>query len=138
MSAVIIHANGEESVETISSYKSYGSLRHSWKTSKGEIHLYAKKKGKAGDENKYEFPPPVDSELYFGKCLLVNPDGDLTVERWNEFYEKIMKFEDIEQTESEEEEMPEGEYTNGYLKDGFIVSDNELEEEPYKIDLNNK
>ncbi len=138
MNAVIIHANGEETAETISSYKTYGSLRHSWKTPNGEIQLYAKKKGRAGNENKYEFPPPIDSELYFGKCLLVNTVGDLTIEMWHDFYEKIMQFEDIENTESEEEEMPEGEYTNGYLKDGFIVSDNELEEEPYKIDLNNK
>lgn len=137
MNAIIIHANGEETLENVSCYKSYGSLRQSWKTSNGEIHLYAKKKGRAGNENKYEFPPPVDSELYFGKCLLVNPTCDLTIELWHDFYEQIMKFEDIENTESEEEEMPEGEYTNGYLKDGFIVSDNELEEEPYKIDLKN-
>jgi hypothetical protein len=39
-----------------------------------------------------------------------------------------MQFEDIEETEEEEEE---GEFSNGYLKDGFVVSDNELEEEPY-------
>jgi hypothetical protein len=55
---------------------------------------------------------------------------------WNEFYESIMQFEDIADTEDEEEEdMPEGEYTNGYLKDGFVVSDNELEEEPYNLPI---
>ena len=86
-------------------------------------------------ENKYEFPPPVDSALYFGRCLLVNPSGDLTIEMWNEFYEGIMQFEDMEDTEEEEEDMPEGEYTNGYLKDGFVVSDNELEEEPYNLPI---
>jgi len=42
-----------------------------------------------------------------------------------------MQFEDIEETEEEEEEIVDGEYTHGYLKDGFVVSDNELEEEPY-------
>jgi hypothetical protein len=52
---------------------------------------------------------------------------------WNDFYESIMQFEDIEGTEEEEEEMPEGEFSNGYLKDGFVVSDNELEEEPYTM-----
>ena len=138
MSVVIIHPNGEESLDTLQSFKSYGSLQHTWKTSTYEIHLYAKKRGKAGTENKYEFPPPVDNVLYFGKCLLVNPSGDLTIEMWHEFYESIMQFESIEETESEAEELPEGEYTNGYLKDGFVVSDNELEEEPYKIDLNKK
>ena len=138
MSVVIIHPNGEETVDNIQSFKSYGSLQHTWKAATYEIHLYAKKRGKAGTENKYEFPPPVDNVLYFGKCLLVNPSGDLTIEMWHEFYESIMQFESIEETESEPEDLPEGEYTNGYLKDGFVVSDNELEEEPYKIDLNKK
>jgi hypothetical protein len=95
--------------------------------------LYAKKRGKAGTENKYEFPPPVDSALYFGDCLLVNTSGDLTPEMWNEFYEGVLQFEDIEGTEEEEEEVVEGEFSNGYLKDGFVVSDNELEEEPYNL-----
>jgi hypothetical protein len=43
----------------------------------------------------------------------------------------VLQFEDIEGTEEEEE--VEGEFSNGYLKDGFVVSDNELEEEPYHL-----
>ena len=31
--------------------------------------IYSKNKGKAGSENKYELPPPIDSELYFGKMI---------------------------------------------------------------------
>ena len=61
----------------------------------------------------------------------MNPSGDLTIEMWNEFYEGIMQFEDIGTEEEEEEEA--GEFSNGYLKDGFVVSDNELEEEPYNL-----
>lgn len=133
MSVVIVHSNGEISMESKpSGYKSYGSLQHSWKTLTHDIQLYAKKRGKAGHENKYEFPPPVDDVLYFGSCLLVNPSGDLTIEMWNDFYESIMQFEDIE---TEEEEEPESGF-NGYLKDGFVVSDNELEEEPYTMPKN--
>lgn len=132
MSVVVVHTNGELTMEMKpSGYKSYGSLQHSWKTLTHDIQLYAKKRGKAGHENKYEFPPPVDSALYFGSCLLVNPSGDLTPEMWNEFYESVMQFEDIDGTEEEEEEEVEGEFSHGYLKDGFVVSDNELEEEPY-------
>jgi hypothetical protein len=134
MSVVVVHANGEMTMETKpSGYKSYGSLQHTWKTLTHDIQLYAKKRGKAGSENKYEFPPPVDSALYFGDCLLVNPSGDLTIEMWNEYYEGIMQFEDIAETEDEEEEEVEGEFSHGYLKDGFVVSDNELEEEPYNL-----
>ena len=134
MSVVVVHANGEMTMESKpSGYKSYGSLQHTWKTLTHDIQLYAKKRGKAGSENKYEFPPPVDSALYFGDCLLVNPSGDLTIEMWNEYYEGIMQFEDIAETEDEEEEVVEGEFSHGYLKDGFVVSDNELEEEPYNL-----
>ena len=136
MSVVLISTTGEMSTDTIQSYKSYGNLQHTWKTPTHDIQLYAKKRGKAGTENKFEFPPPVDSVLYFGKCLLVNPSGDLTVEQWVEFYDSIMQIVSLE-TESESEDDIEGETTNGYLKDGFVVSDNELEEEAYKIDLNN-
>lgn len=134
MSVVVVHTNGELTMETKpSGYKSYGSLQHSWKTLTHDIQLYAKKRGKAENENKYEFPPPIDAALYFGNCLLVNPSGDLTPEMWNEFYESIMQFEDIDETEEEEEEIIDGELSHGYLKDGFVVSDNELEEEPYNL-----
>ncbi len=134
MSVVVVHANGDLTMESKpSGYKSYGSLQHTWKTLTHDIQLYAKKRGKAGTENKYEFPPPVDSALYFGDCLLVNTSGDLTPEMWNEYYEGVMQFEDIAETEDEEEEVVEGEFSHGYLKDGFVVSDNELEEEPYNL-----
>jgi hypothetical protein len=133
MSCVIIHENGEETSDTVA-HKTYGTLQHTWKTPTYEIHLYAKKRGKAGTENKFEFPPPMDTPLLFGKCLLMNPAGDLTLEMWREFYESTMQFEDIEasECESEDEVIEGGEYTNGYLKDDFVVSDNELEEEAYK------
>jgi hypothetical protein len=131
MSCVIIHENGEETVDHVT-HKTYGSLQHTWKTPTHEIHLYAKRRGRAGTENKFEFPPPMDTKLLFGKCLLVNPAGELTLDAWHAFYESIMQFEDIEDTESEPEEHVEGEFSHGYLKDDFVVSDNELEEEPYK------
>ena len=134
--SIVITENGEEIMEQSPLNKSYGSLQHTWKTPSYEINLYAKKRGKAGGENTYEFPPPMDKSLFFGKCLLTS-SVDLTLEMWHSFYENVMKFEDIEDTEEEEEESIEGEVTKeGYLKDGFVVSDNELEEEPYKIDLN--
>jgi hypothetical protein len=43
-----------------------------------------------------------------------------------------MQFENIEASENESDEEVEGEFSQGYLKDDFVVSDNELEEEPYK------
>ena len=35
------------------------------------IELWAKDDGLANYENKYEFPPPVDNELFFGACALI-------------------------------------------------------------------
>tara|TARA_B100000902_G_C27154916_1_gene835634 strand:+ start:84 stop:740 length:657 start_codon:yes stop_codon:yes gene_type:complete len=101
------------------------------------IELWARNEGKAGTENKYDFPPPVDSKLYFGTCCLVRVDKvsneliSLSQEEWGCVYEKLFGgFEDIE----EEEEYSEDELANvpknmktksGYLKDNFVVEDND-------------
>ena len=47
-------------------------FQHVWKI-KDDMHIniYAKINGKAGSENKYDLPPPIDSELYFGNMALV-------------------------------------------------------------------
>ena len=110
-----------------------------------QIHVYGKNKGKAGQENKYDFPPPIDTTLFFGNCVLVhkNSEGkvlDLPLTEWEKIYEKLFGgFEDIEDS-SEEEEMDEEEMKimmdpstkftkEGYVKDDFIVDDDELEDE---------
>jgi hypothetical protein len=98
------------------------------------IALYAKVDGKAGQENKYDFPPPVDSALFFGKCVLVNRDGDLTAVDWNRIYEHL--FGGFEDLNSEGEEDDEDEYDElpltaaGYAKDGFVVDSDASEVEP--------
>lgn len=101
--------------------------------------LYAKKNGRFGFENKYDLPPPVDSALYFGTMLIVGEDAELnqpyslTTAIWEKIYEKLFGgFEDITQTDGEEEEdelanVPDELKTkNGYLKDGFVVDDKVL------------
>ena len=112
------------------------------------IQMYGKLNGKANMENKYDFPPPVDKQLYFGSCALVGmiPEGhftnkchiNLTLELWNKIYEKLFGgFEDLSLTckedENEEDELesiPNNMKTKkgGYLKDGFVV-DSETEED---------
>ena len=96
------------------------------------ISLFAKTTGKAGEENKYELPPPVDDILYFGKSILINEDGtDLTIEMWNKIYEALFGgFEDIgdEDSSEEEEDLTGVELTKeGYMKDSFIAdSDDDI------------
>jgi len=119
--------------------------RHTWKMKDHYISLYAKNSGRANNENTYELPPPIDSQLYFGKMLLVkhadeqisnNNVVDLTIEEWEKYYEKLFGgFIDLgdEDSYSEEEEIPEKYKTKeGYSKeDGFIVDDNEEEDVEY-------
>lgn len=110
------------------------------------ISMYGKSEGKANMENKYDFPPPVDSKLYFGCCALVAQSRDdankktqtnLSLELWNKIYEKLFGgFEDLTIAKSEEEDdLEEDELdavpkskktkTGGYLKDGFVVDDDD-------------
>jgi len=103
------------------------------------ISLFAKTTGRAGQENKYELPPPVDEILYFGRCLLVNEDGtDLTINMWNGIYEELFGgFEDIGDEDSEEEDEDLTGVTltkSGYMKDSFITDDGEIDgsDESYK------
>ena len=111
------------------------------------IQMYGKLDGKANMENKYDFPPPIDKNLYFGSCVLVGAlrDDDntrshinLSIELWNKIYEKLFGgFEDLALTctedDNEEDELanvPKNLKTKkgGYLKDGFVVDSSDTEE----------
>jgi hypothetical protein len=101
------------------------------------VSLYAKTEGRHNNENKYEFPPPIDTKLFFGSCALVASLNDeyinLNDEMWSNMYNKLYGgFEDLSKT-AEEDELEEDELEKvpdkyktktGYLKDGFIVDSN--------------
>ena len=101
------------------------------------VSLYAKTEGRHNNENKYEFPPPIDTKLFFGSCALVASLNDeyinLNDEMWSKMYNKLYGgFEDLSNT-AEEDELEEDELEKvpdkyktktGYLKDGFIVDSN--------------
>ena len=113
------------------------------------VTLFGKIDGKAGSENKYDFPPPVDHTLFFGTCSLVaklqEKEGgelvytNLSVELWNKIYEKLFGcFEDLSATYKEDEEeidelalIPKEKKTkDGYLKDGFVVDSSSSSSDP--------
>ena len=114
--------------------------RHTWKINEDDfVSVYSKNTGRANTENKYELPPPVDSDLYFGKLVVIrhseqNPTVenclDFTFEEWKTIYEKLMGgFEDLDDNEEESEEEyvdPENLTEQGYEKDGFVVEDGEV------------
>ena len=104
-------------------------------SSKITVELWAKDDGIVNSENKYEFPPPVDSDLYFGACALVARDSknnyiNLTKEKWDKIYEYLFggfeslvaNDDDDDDEEDELESIPKNKKTrDGYLKDGFVV-----------------
>lgn len=123
-------------------YKSAANFKkqHTWKSringTTYYIHLFAKSDvGHSIGENKYEFPPPVDSVLFFGTCLLAASDSmmqpvSLSVDLWNQIYNKLYGgFENLADTAEEDanepdelEHVPDHKKTQeGYLKDGFVV-----------------
>ena len=101
------------------------------------VDLWGKTDGRAGQENKYELPPPIDHLLMFGNIALVGRIDkqsavNLTIQIWTIIYEKLFGgFEDLSATIVEDEnEIDElvsiplhKKTSNGYLKDGFIVED---------------
>jgi len=120
-------------------------LRQTWKLKINKklvyVSVFAKNNGRANNENKYDFPPPLDNELYFGSIAIVcHTDKDLNnlidfnKSLWKNVYEKLMGgFEDLskeeEEEEEEEEEVDPSQLTkHGYKKDNFIVDESEESE----------
>lgn len=102
------------------------------------IELWGKEVGKANNENKYDFPPPVDNNLFYGSCALVrfkkDSVKDLSKELWEKVYEHLFGgFEDLNQMEEDDEDeedeldsIPKSMKTKaGYLKDGFVVDNSD-------------
>ena len=111
------------------------------------VKVYGKTTGRANSENKYDFPPPIDTTLFFGNCIIVayvqTSTGDkqiveLRLDVWTKIYEKLFGgFEDLittaEEDENEEDELDhvpkEKKTKDGYLKDGFVVDSSDSEKD---------
>ena len=118
------------------------------------VNLYGKTEGKSGQENKYEFPPPVDSVLFFGSCILVNTLNNIVVDfqktEWDQIYEYLYGgFEELESEEEDDDDEDDDDdeaeevydidahlpkTKEGYVKDGFIVSNEEEEEDDEEVE----
>ena len=123
-------------LKTADGFKCYTTWSIEIDEMKYNISLYGKTTGRANQENKYEFPPPVDKHLFFGNCILVNKSEqgdvkDLSVKEWEEIYETLYGgFEDLGSDSDDSEEDDDDEYgvkrtKDGYVKDGFVVDDDE-------------
>lgn len=123
-------------------FKCHTSWTIDMDSKKYTISVYGKTTGKANQENKYEFPPPIDNTLFFGNCVVVkkmesNPDKvvDLTESNWNTIYETLYGgFEDLGDEDSEDDDDDDSDddvprTKTGYVKDGFVVDDDEDEDD---------
>ena len=114
---------------------------HSWNVTLKDkpyiISVYGKTTGRAGQENKYEFPPPIDNTLFFGNCVLTNQNDkneiqDLSKLEWDAIYEELYGgFDDIGSEDSDEvsEETDLPCTKDGYVKDGFVIDDSDNDTE---------
>ena len=116
-----------------------------------KVHMYGKLSGIAGQENRYELPPPLDNTLFFGNCILIKYANDapvnMNMNEWNEIYSKLFgEFESLTEGDSEESGDSEEDIADlkmlkdiaadtkklhftkqGYVKDDFVVGDEEEE-----------
>ena len=144
-SVVVIERTGSLKTHAVADindlYKIYGSneivCAHTWSIKDKKLSIYGNTDGRANTENKYEFPPPIDNLLFFGKCIAVLYDEtNKVVDIGKKEFATIMEnlyggFHDLgsedEEEEEEEENLPRNKY--GYVEDGFVVNSEEEEEE---------
>ena len=104
------------------------------------ISVFGKITGRANQENKYDFPPPIDSTLMFGSCIIINKNKtgetvSISEDEWDTVYDHLFGgFEDIGDKDSEDEDSEDDEddlplTKDGYVKDDFIVDEEEEDEE---------
>jgi hypothetical protein len=109
------------------------SFKHqtTWRIKKysTEVELWARTDGRAGQENKYEFPPPIDEFLFFGDCVLISR-APFSAVLWKKMHAHLFGgFEDLTQLADNDDNEPDElaaiskkkKTRDGYLKDGFIV-----------------
>jgi len=83
-------------------------ILHFWK--ENNIQLLGDNIEKNCNENKYDLPPPIDAELFFGELYVVKVDNnnniiEFTLKDFENFYNlKFKGFYDINYTDNEEED----------------------------------
>jgi hypothetical protein len=104
------------------------------------VSVFGKTTGKANQENKYDFPPPIDNTLFFGSCIIVNKNENgsvvsVTEDEWESIYDYLFGgFEDIGDEDSDDDDDDDEDdglprTKDGYVKDDFVVDDDEFDEE---------
>jgi len=115
---------------------------HTWSITFNEVEyklqIYGKITGRAGTENKYEFPPPIDSVLFFGSCAVINTQDGEIIDMSAAEFKDIMDYlqggysdlgdEDTEDEETDSDDAKE-KTKQGYVKDDFVVEDDDVDDD---------
>lgn len=123
------------------SKKGHGKLSRlqDWIHFDDTVVMYGWTDGEAGNENKHELPPPIDTDLYFGDILAfrVNGNGhldDFTEELYHNFVEHMLGgFSDLESDDDDiDMDQRETEIVPGDLDDSgdedYVPGKGSLEE----------
>ena len=116
------------------------SKLHTWKYNNFDFVIYGCENGNAGEENKYDLPPPIDCELYFNDLYIIklnnNKLQNLSIEEYNTFYNDCFGgFEDIESTDDEEDD--EDDEVSEHTSDRDFIDDDNISigSETHELDL---
>ena len=121
-----------------------------WELDEYVISIFGSKSGKAGSENKFDLPPPEDTDIYFGELLVIkskdNIIEDLNKKMFNDFIETSFGgFEDLGSKDTDEDYDPElDRYESDFVVDDDVISydedynpeEEEEEEEEYNSSTN--
>ena len=116
----------------ISFLKNIKNISHlnSWIYNQNEFKLFGSDIGNAGSENKYDLPPPVDSNLYFNNLYFIKKDikkddvfYDLTIDEYNSFYD--LQFDGFQDILDEDDEITEE--LSEHTSDRDFIDDDDLE-----------
>lgn len=96
-----------------------------WELDDFVFSIFGWKDGKESAVNKFELPPPEDTDLYYGDILVIKSKDDkpvnLTADEFEEFYNHAYGgFEDLGDEDTDEEDSEDDEYD---FTDGFLVKD---------------
>lgn len=88
------------------------------------VTVHAKKTGRV-PKNAYGFPPPLEDATFYGNCIVICQERDLTIKLWDSLFESI--YEKYDDNDEEEEEEDDDDYEP-------LEEDEEEEEEEVAVD----
>tara|TARA_B100001175_G_scaffold315533_1_gene327305 strand:+ start:1641 stop:2243 length:603 start_codon:yes stop_codon:yes gene_type:complete len=111
-----IKSINKDNIDFIKNNKNISKI-NKWHYNNFTYILYGCINGEAGEENKYDLPPPCDCDLYFNDLYFVKYEYknivDLSIEDYNTFYAFCFEgFESIENSDEEEIEEELSEHTS--------------------------